>query len=204
MYADCDGRESTTRYFAVRAASLGLFCRMSHKARSIWLRAAPAVTNFPDFTIIRDSSRRTFGYLWRNKGESHQVVVESWLSSSPDSATTNVPTQAAAVPAPLSAHDRSVSAASLTSGLARAACSGPGILNPIAGTTTQSGTIRIGAAETGTVSPCDVLTAFRTPTIDTSKRGEARPDISASSFAVSKASSTVARPVSKAPSSAST
>src|SRR5258707_8279289 len=50
---------------------------MSNKARSTWLRAAPAVTNFPDFTIIRDSSRRTFGYLWRNKGESHQVVVES-------------------------------------------------------------------------------------------------------------------------------
>src|SRR5258708_22049235 len=105
------------------------------------VRAAPAVTNFPDFTIIRDSSRRTFGYLWRNKGASHQVVVESWLSSSPDSATTNVPMQAAAVPAPRSAHERSVLPASLTSDLAKAACNGAGILNPIAGTTTQSGTM---------------------------------------------------------------
>src|SRR6202011_1820646 len=103
--------------------------------RSMWLRAAPAVTNFPDFTIIRDSSKRTFGYLCRNKGASHQVVVESWLSSSPDSATTNVPIHAAAVPAPRAAHERNASPASLTSDLARAATSGPGILNPMAGTT---------------------------------------------------------------------
>src|SRR5216684_4626226 len=172
MYADCDGRESTTRYFAVKAASFGLFRRMSHKARSMWLRAAPAVTNFPDFTIIRDSSKRTVGYLWRNNGASHQVVVESWLSSSPDSAKTNVPIHAAAVSAPRFAHKQSILPASLTSDLPRAATSGPGILYPIAGTTTQSGMIRAGAVATGTVSPCDVLTALRTPTMETSKRGE--------------------------------
>src|ERR1700732_1855563 len=101
----------------------------------MWLRAAPAVTNFPDFTIIRDSSRRTFGYLRRNTGASHQVVVESCLSSSPDLATTNVALQTAAVAAPRPAHTRSASPASPPSDLARAACNGPGILNPIAGTT---------------------------------------------------------------------
>src|SRR5579864_2681486 len=157
---------------------------MIHKAKSIWLSAAPAVTTLPDFTIMCDSSSRTFGYLWRNNGASHHVVVAVWLSSKPDSAKTNVPMQAAAVLAPRSAHRRSALTASLTSDLARAASSGSGILYPIAGTTTQSGTVRMGAGATGTTSPCDVLTALRTPTIVTSNRGEANPDISASSFAV--------------------
>jgi hypothetical protein len=63
------------------------------------------------------------------------------------------------------------------SGLASALSNGPGILNPIAGTTTQSGA-RQPVAFTGTVKPCDVLTVLRTPTIFTSKRGAVSPDIS--------------------------
>ena len=49
----------------------------------------------------------------------------------------------------------------------KAASSGPGILNPIAGTTAQSGMILFGAGATGTISPCDVLTTLRTPAIET-------------------------------------
>ena len=63
------------------------------------------------------------------------------------------------------------------SGLASALSNGPGILNPIAGTTTQSG-VRQPLTSTGTEKPCEVLTALRTPTIRTSKRGTASPDIS--------------------------
>ena len=63
------------------------------------------------------------------------------------------------------------------------ALQGTGILNPIAGTTTQSGA-RQPFTSTGTEKPCEVLTALRTPTIRTSKRGTASPDISISSLAV--------------------
>jgi hypothetical protein len=41
----------------------------------MWLKAAPAVTKRPDFTIMFDSSSSTSGYRFRNKGASHQVVV---------------------------------------------------------------------------------------------------------------------------------
>src|SRR5215469_10604577 len=112
MYADCVGLVSTIRYFAVNAASFGLFRRINQSARSMWLRAAPAVTTWPDLTIMRDSSTRVLGYLCRNSGASHQVVVAVWFSSSPDSAKTKVPIQAADVNAPLRDHERMTSAAS--------------------------------------------------------------------------------------------
>jgi len=70
------------------------------------------------------------------------------------------------------------------SGRARAASSGPGILNPIAGTTTQSTVAAAGAETTGTVNPCDVLTDRRSPTSFTSNLGATRPESAASSFAV--------------------
>src|SRR6185436_3976014 len=89
------------------------------------------------------------------------------------------------------------------SGRASARCNGSGILKPIAGTTTQSGA-RFATGRTGTVKPSDVLTVLRTPTTETSKRDDERPDRSASSLAVWKASRTVARPVSKTFSNAST
>src|SRR5262249_45897888 len=61
------------------------------------------------------------------------------------------------------------------------------------------------AAKTiGTFRPCEVFTVLRTPTMRTSKRKEVRPVISANSLAVVNASSTVARPVSKTSSRAST
>src|SRR5262245_60422771 len=92
--------------------------------------------------------------------------------------------------------------ASFTSGLARASTNGPGILYPIAGTTPKSGTIRFETGVTGTVSPWQVFTLLRAPTSVTLKRNEVRPVISASSFAVLKASIIKARPVSKTPSNA--
>ncbi len=76
--------------------------------------------------------------------------------------------------APRRAQCRSAAAASRTSGLASALSSGPGILNPIAGTTTQSG-VRPSDGRTGTPRPCEVLTVRRTPTIRTSNRGTASP-----------------------------
>src|SRR5215467_11358060 len=92
--------------------------------------------------------------------------------------------------------------ASFISGLARASTNGPGILYPIAGTTPRSGTIRFETVVTGTVSPWEVFTLLRAPTRVTSKRNDVRAVISASSFAVLKASIIKARPVSKTPSSA--
>src|SRR5262249_12384177 len=73
---------------------------------------------------------------------------------------------------------------------------------PIAGTTPKWGTIRFETAVTGTVSPWEVFTDLRAPTRVTSKRNELRAVISANSFAVLKASSIKARPVSKTPSNA--
>ena len=60
----------------------------------------------------------------------------------------NVPTHAAAIVAPPRAHRCSTCVASRTSGLPRDACSASGILNPIAGTMTHSGTAR-GTGRTG-------------------------------------------------------
>ena len=111
------------------------------------------------------------------------MVVACCWSSSPDSAITNVPMQAAVIKAPWRSHRRSTSVASRTSGRPRAVSSGPGILNPIAGTTTQSGA-RAPTGCTGTVRPCAVRTALRTATVRTSNFGTARADISISSFAV--------------------
>src|SRR3982751_4891818 len=111
--------------------------------------------------------------------------------------------QAAVIVAPRPAHCCSTDAASQTSGRSSARCSASGILQPIAGTTTQSGAC-LPTGRTGTVNPCEVLTCFRTPTTVTSNREDDSPDISASSFAVWKASRTVARPVSNTLSNAST
>ena len=85
------------------------------------------------------------------------------------------------------------------SGLARASIKGSGILYPIAGTTPRSGILRFETGVTGTVSPWEVFTSLRAPTSVTSKRNEVRAVISASSFAVLKASIIKARPVSKTP-----
>lgn len=104
--------------------------------------------------------------------------------------------QAAVIVAPRRAHWRSEAPASRMSGLASALSNGPGILNPIAGTTTQSGA-RQPFALSGTVKPCDVLTALRTPAIFTSKRGTVSPAIPINSFAVWNASSTADNPKSK-------
>ena len=128
----------------------------------MWLSAAPAVTNRPDFTIMLDSSSRTAGYRRRNRGASHHVVVARCWSSKPDSASTKVPMHAAVIVAPRRAQCRSAAAASRTSGRASAVSSGPGILNPMAGTTTQSGT-DAPIVRTGTLSPCEVFTVRRTP-----------------------------------------
>jgi hypothetical protein len=70
-----------------------------------------------------------------------------------------VPMQAAVIIAPLRAHCCKTTAASRTSGRASAASSGPGILNPIAGTTTQSGGFEPIVC-TGTARPCEVVTDF--------------------------------------------
>src|SRR4051794_35789065 len=77
--------------------------------------------------------------------------------------------QAAVIVAPFRAHCRKRTAASRISGRASAASNGPGILNPIAGTTTQSGAFEPIAC-TGTVRPCEVLTDLVTATIFTSNR----------------------------------
>ncbi len=60
-YADCEGRESTIKYLATRAASSGLDWRISHSAISRWLSAAPAVTKGPERTIMRLASSLTAG-----------------------------------------------------------------------------------------------------------------------------------------------
>jgi hypothetical protein len=109
--------------------------------------------------------------------------VARWLSSTPDSAMTKVPMQAAAIVAPPRLQRRSASPASRTSGRASAASSGPGILKPIAGTTTQSA-VRAPIGWTGTVSPCAVLTRRRTPTVRTRNGAAAIADTSSNSFAV--------------------
>src|SRR3984885_11977436 len=126
------------RYFAVSEASWGLTPRISHKARSKWPRAAPAVTTFPDLTTMADSSSNTRGYRSRNIGASHQVVVACCRLSRPDSASTKVPAQAALNVAPSFAHSRSAFVASRTSGLARAGFRVTGVLHAIAGTITHS------------------------------------------------------------------
>ena len=63
------------RYFAVSPANCGLALLTIHSARSMWLSAAPAVTNWPDLTIMFESSNTTFGYRLRKTGASHHVVV---------------------------------------------------------------------------------------------------------------------------------
>src|SRR4029453_17722325 len=57
---------------------------------------------------------------------------------------------------------------------------------------------------TGTLSPCAVLTALRTPTILTSNRGTVSPESALSSLAVWKESGMAAKPRSKTPSTART
>src|SRR5579862_1160168 len=127
------------RYLAVSEASSGLTPRINHKARSIWPRAAPAVTTFPDVTTMFDSSSNTLGYRSRNIGASHQVVVARCWLRRPDSASTKVPAQAALNVAPSFAHFLKAFAASRTSGLARPAFRVSGVLHAIAGTITHSG-----------------------------------------------------------------
>ena len=95
----------------------------------------------------------------------------------------NTHSHAALISAPRRDHCRSIAAASRTSARPNAAASGSGILNPIAGTTTQSGA-RPPTACTGTLSPCDVFTFLRTPTIFTLNGDTVIPDASISSFAV--------------------
>src|SRR5260221_3999017 len=90
-YADCEGRVSTIRYRAASDASCGLALLTSQSARSMWPRAAPAVTKPPDFTSMFDSSSSTFGYRARKSGPSHHAVVAWRRSSNPDSAITNDP-----------------------------------------------------------------------------------------------------------------
>ncbi len=184
-------------------ASPGLTLRISHKARSIWPRAAPAVTTFPDLTTMPDSSSNTSGYRSRNIGASHQVVVaRRWLSR-PDSARTKVPVHAALNVAPSFAHFRTAWAASRTSGLARPAFRVTGVLHASAGTITHPG-FCLPTGSIGTFSPCAVWTVRRIPTILTSNCGTASPVILVNSFAVWKASKMADKPRSKASSSAST
>lgn len=61
VYADCDGRSSTTRYRAIRSASAGLDMRTTASARSTWPKAAPAVVTPSQLVTIRVSSTVTAG-----------------------------------------------------------------------------------------------------------------------------------------------
>jgi len=155
---------------------------MSHKARSIWLRAAPAVTNS---RILRSSAIHP-GAPSDISGEIREratrFVVESWLSSSPIQPRRSSPIHAAPYRASLRPPAQCLSGVAhirLSQELLPAAWhlesdrrKPPPIGNDPHG----------GQLATGTLSLAMFLTALRTPTIATSKRGEARPDISASSF----------------------
>ena len=98
--AACDGRSPVSKYRAVRSAKLGLCCCTIDSARSIWANAAPAVVIRASRAMIRVSSTCTAGYRLRNAGPSHQLVVASRPSRTPDSAKKKVPVQAPASSVP--------------------------------------------------------------------------------------------------------
>ncbi|MCY1379140.1 hypothetical protein D9M69_668310 [compost metagenome] len=79
-------------------------------------------------------------------------------------------------------------------------------MQPSAGTTSQSVAPPVSASvcATGTVKPWAVRTRLRVPTMVTSKGATSSCSMAASSFAVVKTSSTMARPESNTPSRART
>ncbi len=160
--------------------------------------------NPDDFTSILESSRSTRGNRSRNIGDSHQVVVADRPSSSPVWATTNVPVHAAATKVPALAQPTTAAPARRTSRRASAAPNGSGILAPSAGTTTASGRVTWSSGSSATLRPWCVRALVETPTSRTSKGAGVLPEDRARSLAVSRVSSTAARPVSNAPSKTST
>ena len=99
---------------------------------------------------------------------------------------------------------RSRALAARTSGRAKTGSRASGVLNPSAGTTTQSAGAPAVRMVIGTDRPWAVRTRRRTPTTDTSNGGMPRSNRPISSLAVVNTSSTVDKPVSKIPSSAMT
>src|ERR1700678_3310540 len=115
MYAAWEGRASYTRERAVAAAGAGVVRRRSHRARSTWASAAPAVTTRDDSTIIFESSRLTLGKRSRKTGDNHHVVVARPPSRTPDCPRRNVAVHAPAMRAPDFAYARKIPHASPTS-----------------------------------------------------------------------------------------
>src|SRR3984957_3213051 len=166
--------------------------------------AAPAVTNAPDDTNMRDSSSPMRAYRWRNSGASHQEVVAPCPSRSVLSARTNVLVHAAPIHAPPCAHSRNAPPASATSRWVNRCASDEGIFAPSAGNNTASGSADFAAATTGTEKPCAVRTRRRTPTTVTLIATVGAFIVRASSLAVPNVSSNADSPRSNAPCSAST
>ena len=141
----------------------------------MWLSAAPAVTKRPDFTIMLRFVEQHVGVPLPEQRRQPPRGGDALMVEQPrlrqhegadagraTSSRRGAPTAAAPSPA------------SRTSARVSAVSRGPGILNPMAGTTTQSGAaLRRAAPEHR--RPCEVLTARRTPTILTSNRGDREP-----------------------------
>src|SRR5258708_35912736 len=165
---------------------------------------APAVTNAPEDTNMRDSSNPMRGYRWRNSGASHQEVVAPCPSRSVLSARTNVLVHAAPIHAPSCAHSRNAPPASATSRWVNRCAREAGIFSPSAGNNTASGSRDFAAATTGTENPCAVRSRRRTPTTVTLIAAVEPFIVPASSLAVPNVSSNADSPRSNAPCSAST
>src|ERR1700722_2564944 len=166
--------------------------------------AAPAVTNAPDDTTMRDSSSPMREYRWRNSGASHQEVVAPCPSRSVLSARTNVLVHAAPIQAPSCAHSRNAPPASATSRWVNRCASDAGIFSPSAGNNTASGSRDFAAATTGTENPCAVRSRRRTPTTVTLIAAVRVFIVCASSLAVPNVSSKADSPRSNVPCSVST